>query len=89
MNQNLDNQDTREESVYYQIKTRIKNEVEEDNTLASVISYLQIKNTSWIQDNDTFTCESLSEGFPPVRSSMVYRVECKFGHFAFVITSIP
>ena len=76
--QSLNNHEIQEESLFYQIKTRIRNEVEKDDTLSSVISYFRIKNNSWIQDNDTITCESEVEGFTPVRSSMIYRPNCKF-----------
>ncbi|XP_015783699.1 hemicentin-2-like [Tetranychus urticae] len=63
-------------SAFYHINFSLIKEDASSNQLASSLSYLYIKNNSWLRDNDIISCQSQTNGLgPPVKSSTIYRNE--------------
>ncbi|RWS14947.1 hemicentin-1-like isoform X2 [Dinothrombium tinctorium] len=66
----------RHAAFFYEIETVEHNAEFERNLFPSLSSYFHVKNNSWIEDNDVFSCASDSNGIgPPVNSSTIYKVE--------------
>ncbi|XP_053207682.1 hemicentin-2-like [Panonychus citri] len=63
-------------SSFYRISLSSVKEDASSNQLASSLSYLYIKNNSWLQDNDIISCRSQKNGLGlPASSNTIYRNE--------------